>query len=64
VTSAEVVKVDAVRSAADGHLVLERPLRHAALPFSLKIGIFSMFAFVFSWTTTSTVAGKSTLPLT
>ena len=38
-----------------------------ALPLllcSLKIGIFSMFVFVFSCTTTSTEAGNSTLPLT
>ena len=31
---------------------------------SLKIGIFSMFAFVFSCATKSIVAGNSTLPLT
>ena len=28
------------------------------------VAILSMFALVFSWVTTSTVAGNSTLPLT
>ena len=35
-----------------------------ALLCSLKIGIFSMLALVFTCATTSTDAGNSTLPLT
>jgi hypothetical protein len=61
VAGAEVVEVDAVASVEQAEAILIGPLRQECLLVPWNIGIFSMFAFVFSCVTISTFAGKNML---